>query len=69
MMDWLWAVWFIVSGVLFISFETYALLHPDQMHTLSYWLWFIATRHPLPFVLPSAGIIIGLSIHFWNYTP
>ena len=46
MMDWLWVVWLIVTGTLFFSFEGYALLHPDQMHTLSYWIFFIVSQWP-----------------------
>jgi hypothetical protein len=69
MMDWLWVVWLIVTGVLFFSFEGYALLHPEQMHTLSYWLWFIVVRYPAICMLGCAGIIAALSIHFWHYSP
>ena len=68
-MDWLWLVWLIVVLILFTAFEGYALLHPERMHTLSYWVWFIATRYPLACALPSASVIVGLSLHFWNYVP
>lgn len=68
-MDWLWLVWLIVVVFLFTVFEGYALLHPDHMHTLSYWIWFISTRYPLPCALPCAALIVVLSHHFWNYAP
>ena len=69
MMDWLWGVWLIVGLVLFIAFEGYALLHPERMHTLSYWIWFIATQYPRSCALPCVVFIVGMSRHFWNYTP
>ncbi len=69
MMDWLWVVWLIVTGTLFFSFEGYALLHPDQMHTLSYWLFFIVSQWPLACSLAVAGASVGLFFHFWGYTP
>lgn len=67
MMDWLWVVWLIVTGVLFISFEGYALLHPEKMHTLSYWIFVIASGRPLVCSLACVGAAIGLSLHFWNF--
>lgn len=69
MVDWLWLVWLIVAILLFTVFEGYALAHPDRMHTLSYWVWFIATGHPRLCAFPCASVIIVLSMHFWNYAP
>jgi hypothetical protein len=65
--DWVWLVW--LTGV-FMSgavLEIYALLHPDHLRTLSFWIHRFLTNYPAICASGAFGLTSLLAFHFWRF--